>query len=71
MAIQVSVMTPVYNERDNLGKFIPRLEGVLSESSMEFEIIIIDDNSPDGTGELAETLAGVQPYAGRVYSYHR
>ena len=49
-------MTPVYNERDNLGKFIPQLEEVLSESSMEFEIVIIDDNSPDGTGSFAEEL---------------
>lgn len=57
MIAEVSVITPVYNERDNLGKFIPQLEKILSESSIDFGIIIVDDNSPDGSGEVAEKLA--------------
>jgi len=54
---KISVMTPVYNEKDNLETFINQVEQVLQEAGETFEIIIIDDNSPDGTGELAEELA--------------
>ncbi|MFW6109670.1 MAG: polyprenol monophosphomannose synthase [archaeon] len=61
-------MTPVYNERDNLEAFITQVENVLHETGETFEIIIIDDNSPDGTGELAEELA--QQY-GNIKVLHR
>jgi dolichol-phosphate mannosyltransferase len=50
-------MTPVYNERENLPIFIDDLEAVLSEGNYDFEVIIIEDNSPDGSSEIADELA--------------
>jgi len=53
----VSVMTPVYNEKDNLPLLVDSLEIVFSESVLDLELVIIDDNSPDGSGEIADELA--------------
>ncbi len=49
----VLVLTPTYNERDNLEPFIGDLFGVLPDA----HLLVIDDSSPDGTGELADELA--------------
>ncbi len=49
------VCLPTYNERENLEPMVAALEGVLPEGS---RILVIDDNSPDGTGEIADRLAG-------------
>ena len=43
----VSVIIPTYNEKENIIRLIERLEEVLNTS--DFEIVIVDDNSPDGT----------------------
>lgn len=51
------VLLPTYNERDNLS----RLVGRLRQSVPDAHILIIDDSSPDGTGELADTLADADP----------
>lgn len=53
----ITVITPVYNERGNLIKFIPIVEKVLCTEFDNFEIIIVDDSSPDGSGELADKFA--------------
>ena len=51
----VSIVVPVYNEAENLPKLVKAIRGSLNE--VEHEIVIVDDNSPDGTGELADKLA--------------
>ncbi len=51
--MKVSIVSPTYNERDNIEKFIRRLRALEIDS----EIIIVDDNSPDGTGQIADQLA--------------
>ena len=53
----VSVIIPTYNERENIKKLIPNIEKLLLHEDINGEIIIIDDNSPDGTGKLAEALS--------------
>jgi len=53
---KISIIIPTYNEKENIKKLIPDTEKVLKENKIRGEIIIIDDNSPDGTGELAESL---------------
>ncbi|KAH0619159.1 hypothetical protein JD844_018886 [Phrynosoma platyrhinos] len=51
-----SVLLPTYNERENLPLIVWLLVKSFQESGNEFEIIIIDDGSPDGTQEVAEQL---------------
>jgi dolichol-phosphate mannosyltransferase len=47
---------PTYNERENLEAMIEALEGVLDTATDR--VLVIDDGSPDGTGEIADRLAG-------------
>ena len=51
----VSIVTPTYNEAENLPILIQRLHAALGV--LPHEIIIADDNSPDGTWQVGETLA--------------
>ena len=46
------VVTPTYNEADNIEKFMSQ---VLAQSP-EIDMLIVDDNSPDGTGDLVERV---------------
>jgi dolichol-phosphate mannosyltransferase len=57
--IEISVILPTYNEALNIPLIIPRLQAVLKPFT--YEILIMDDNSPDGTYELAERLAADNP----------
>ncbi len=50
---RVLVIVPTYNERDNLPRVVPR---ILSQGD-PFHVLVVDDNSPDGTGDLADELA--------------
>lgn len=49
----VSVVLSTYNERENLSKMVPVIEEILKRNSMRGEIVVVDDNSPDGTSDLA------------------
>ncbi|XP_048406201.1 dolichol-phosphate mannosyltransferase subunit 1 isoform X2 [Stegostoma tigrinum] len=51
-----SVLLPTYNERDNLPLIVWLLVRYFDESGFDYEIIVIDDGSPDGTLEVAEQL---------------
>lgn len=57
--MRISIIIPTYNERENLLPLLERLSSSLA--GHDYEVIIVDDNSPDGTGELAEELAGRFP----------
>jgi dolichol-phosphate mannosyltransferase len=58
------IVTPTYNERDNLSEFVASVLRVLPEA----HILVVDDNSPDGTGQLADELAQKDP---RISVLHR
>jgi dolichol-phosphate mannosyltransferase len=57
--MRATVCLPTYNERDNLDPMVRALLGVLREGD---RVLVIDDNSPDGTGELADRLAAELPF---------
>jgi dolichol-phosphate mannosyltransferase len=52
--MRATVCLPTYNERENLPRMIEALRGVLREGD---RVLVIDDNSPDGTGAIADALA--------------
>jgi dolichol-phosphate mannosyltransferase len=52
--VRACICLPTYNERENLEPMLEALAGVLGEDD---RVLVIDDSSPDGTGELAERLA--------------
>jgi dolichol-phosphate mannosyltransferase len=58
------VIVPTYNERENLPIIVP----VVLQQDPRLEVLVIDDGSPDGTGELADALAEADP---RVHVIHR
>ena len=60
----VLVVIPTYNERDNIEPLLARLHAAVPGA----DALIVDDGSPDGTGELADKLAANDP---RVRVLHR
>ena len=53
---KISVLLPTYNERDNLPIIVWLLVKYFTEADLTFEIIVIDDGSPDGTLDVAKEL---------------
>jgi len=58
------VIVPTYNERDNL----PPLAARLLALPVPVDLLVVDDNSPDGTGEVADALAAQHP---QIHVLHR
>jgi len=58
------VLIPTYNEAENLAKLLPQV----LEQDTRIEVLVIDDNSPDGTGRIADELAGS---VSRIHVLHR
>ncbi len=57
----LSVVIPTYCERDNIGLLIERLNNHLKEASLAYEVIVVDDASPDGTADTARSLGDRYP----------
>ena len=63
---KVTVVIPTYNEAENISKLIPILFDLPLET---LNVLIVDDNSADGTGQIAEDLS--REYSGRLSVMHR
>ena len=63
-AQRVLVVVPTYNERLNLERVVSRLR----RAAPAADVLVVDDNSPDGTGDLADGLAAADP---QVHVLHR
>ncbi len=61
---RVCVCVPTYNEVGNLEMIVGRIRAAVPEA----DVLVLDDNSPDGTGELADRLAAADP---QVHVLHR
>jgi len=61
---RILVSLATYNERDNLPTLVSEIHSVVPEA----DVLVIDDNSPDGTGTLADSLAARDP---RIHVLHR
>lgn len=59
MTIQLGVVLPTYNERKNLRTMVARLDQALA--GISWEVIVVDDNSPDGTSDEARAIAQEDP----------
>jgi dolichol-phosphate mannosyltransferase len=56
--VRVVVCLPTYNERENLEPMVRALDEVFRRHELDARLLVIDDSSPDGTGEIAEALTG-------------
>ena len=63
--MRITVVTPTYNEAENL----PKLVSALFSLPLDLHVLVVDDNSPDGTGKIADDLAVKFP--GRIEVLHR
>jgi dolichol-phosphate mannosyltransferase len=62
--MRILVVTPTYNERDNLAEFVAAVHRV----APQVDLLVVDDASPDGTGALGDALAAADP---RIHVIHR
>jgi dolichol-phosphate mannosyltransferase len=53
----ISLIAPTYNERDRLPELVRTIFAAFERADLDGELVIVDDNSPDGTGQVADALA--------------
>ncbi len=70
MKEKVTIIVPIYNERENLEPFITALTQALEPTGEEYEVLLVDDGSTDGSGAYLETLPAKDPRI-RVIQFRR
>ena len=60
--MRLVICLPTYDERANLEPLVRQLGQVAGEADHDLHVLVVDDSSPDGTGELADRLSGELPY---------
>jgi dolichol-phosphate mannosyltransferase len=63
--LRITIVTPTYNEAENL----PKLVSALFSLPLDLHLLVVDDNSPDGTGQVADEL--VAKFPDRISVLHR
>ncbi len=61
MALPFSIVIPTYNEAAGIGKLLGALNATFAANGLDGEIIVVDDNSPDGTGAVVDALSQQLP----------
>jgi len=56
--VSISVFFPCYNEQENVGRTVEKALEVMQQFDADFEVIIVDDGSSDGTRQIADEIAG-------------
>ncbi len=64
----LTIFLPAYNERENLAAAVAELDAAASSAASDYEIVIVEDGSTDGTAELADEMARIYP---RVRAAHQ
>lgn len=62
--MSAAIIIPTYNERENIERLVTEIRAQLADA----RVIVVDDNSPDGTGQVVDALAARDPY---VHAIHR
>jgi dolichol-phosphate mannosyltransferase len=57
MPLPFSIVIPTYNEAAGIGKLLDALDSTFRANALDGEIIVVDDNSPDGTGRIVDDLS--------------
>ena len=57
--VELSIVSPTFNEKPNIRPLVRKLHEALA--GVEWEVIFVDDNSPDGTADEVKALAGTDP----------
>ena len=65
--VRLAICLPTYNERESLEPIVRALGDVLAASGLDARVLVVDDASPDGTGELADRLAAERPWLDVVH----
>ena len=68
-APELSVIVPSFNERDNIAPLVEKLEAALA--GIPFEVIVVDDDSPDGTAEAAKAISRGKPFVRCIHRVGR
>jgi len=55
--VKFSLVVPTYNEAGGIERLITTLDEIFKKNNLDGEIIVVDDNSPDGTGAIVDRLA--------------
>ena len=63
--MRITILLPTYNEAENL----PKLVSALLSLPLDLSVIVVDDHSPDGTGEIADQVSDRHP--NKVFAVHR
>ena len=67
----VWVVIPTYDERENVAPIVEAVRAELEKLGVAHTVLVVDDSSPDGTGEIADGLAAADPHVQVLHRPHK